>query len=464
MFCEICSNILPKTKKTYICKRKQKHVKPKMLSMKKILLSVALAAVCMSSSAQKMNFIPWTENGYLTGTTISDNGKFLAGNDYNGQAFIYNIGTGEIKYYKSKELETGEDVSYSVVSDVWSVDDNGVAAGYVGEDPAKFSFEKGTYDLYKKDNASGAFRYMASDGAMFGLRWDKSYSRYPFMVDKEGNEKTLPMPSPSWYGWDSYNGGCVQGGNADGSVLVGYIMDDLAVQTLAFWIKNYNDDNYSVVPIGKEYYDGSMALDGDQPYDYMGGNVISSNGKWAAITCHKKDDYRSGNMIARYNVLTGKLQEITCPLAATGSNYVVSGISDEGTIVGRVEDASFDSKGIIVLGDETEAKLLADVYPTVKEWAELDNTGNNNPCHITPDGRYIMGYGYVDYSETSYSYGTYWFDTEGSNSVSSVKAADNGRSSASYTLDGRKVVRTAPNANRIFINKYDNGSVRKVLK
>ncbi len=438
--------------------------------MKKLLLSTALAALCVSASAQKMNFIPWTENGYLTGTTISDNGKFVAGNDRGGQAFIYNTETGEIKYYMSKELESGEGDStpYAVISDVWSVNDKGDGIGYVAEQAAKFSFDTGKWEEVKnKDGAAGSFHHIASDGSLFGLRWDKSYYRWPFMIDKDGNEKALPLPSPSWFGWNDFNGGSIQGGSADGSVLIGYIMDNFSVATLAFWIKNYNDNGYSVVPVGKQYYDGSMDLDGDQPFDYMGGNLISSNGKWAAIEYHKKDEIRSGHKLARYNVVTGHMEYITCPLADdNGSNsYYVTGISDEGTIVGYVEDASYGRKGIIVKGDEAEAKLLADVYPDVKEWAELDNTGLNLPYHITPDGHYIAGFGYVNYDDTSLCYGTYWFDTEGSaNSVSTAKSAEANKVKESYSLDGRKTVRTAPADNRIIINKYDNGEVKKILK
>ena len=453
-----------KIKKTYFCNQKQKHVKLKSSIMKKMLLSAALVAACLSASAQKMNFIPWTENGYLTGTTISDNGKYVAGNDRGGQAFIYNTETGELKYYKSDELENADNLSYSVISDVKYINNDGVGVGSVGEVAAKFNFEKGTYEMYKKDNAFGSFRYMASDGAMFGLRWDKSYYRWPFMMDKSGNEKALPLPSPSWFGWEDFQGGCIQGGNADGSVLVGYIMDNFAVETLAFWIKNFNDDNYSVVPMGKQYYDGSVNLDGDQPFDYMAGNAISSNGKWVALEYHKKDDMANGYMVARYNVITDHMDYITCPLASSGNNYFVSGISDEGTIIGYVEDASFGRKGFIVNGDETEAKLLADAYPEVKEWAELDGTGNDTPCHITPDGRYIAGFGYVNYSETSLCYGTFWFDTEGTNSISSTKTAAANKVNESYYIDGRKAVRTSPNSSRIIINKYDNGEVKKILK
>lgn len=433
--------------------------------MKKTLLSVAFIAMCASASAQKMNFIPWTENGYLTGSTISDNGKYIAGDDRGGQAFIYNTETGEIKYYLSKELESGEEVSYAVTSEINYINNDGVGVGYVGEDPAKFSFEKGNYDVFKDKNGnSGAFRYLSSDGIMGGLRWDKGYKRTPFIVDKDGNEKSLPLPAPSWFGWEDFQGGSIQGGSADGSVLVGYIMSDFAVQTLAFWIKNYNNEDYSVVPVGKQYY--SVNPDDDKPFDYMGAPVISSNGKWVTFAYHKNKDYDHGNMVARYNVIADKMEYITCPQASRYSSYVTSSISDEGTIIGYIDDdRTMSRNAFIVKGDESETKLLAEVYPDVKEWAELDNTGENTPCHITPDGRYIVGFGFVDLNETSYCYGTYWFDTEGStNAIKNVDATASNMVKGQYGLDGKKIVSTASNHNRIIINKYNNGEVKKILK
>ncbi len=433
--------------------------------MKKILLSATLVMACVSASAQKLNFIPWTENGYLTGTTISDNGKFIAGSDRGGQAFIYNTETGKIKYYLSKELESGETVTYNTNSKIWDVNNEGEAVGYVGENAARFSFESGLYDLYKSEDASGAFHFMSSEGNMFGQRWDKSYYRNPFMVDNDGNEKILPLPSPSWFGWEDFQGGSIDGGSADGSVLVGYIKDNFNSNVLTFWIKNYNAGGYSVVPVGKQYYDGSVDLCGDQPFDFMGDNCISSNGKWSAFIYHKKDDNSNGYQVARYNVMTDHVEYISCPLSSGSINYYVTGISDEGTIIGYVQDASNARKGFIVYGDGAEAKLLADVYPDVKEWAELDNTGNNTPCHISSDGRYISGFGYVNYNETTFCYGTYWFDAEGeTNSISSVKTSGFGNVEESYSLDGRKVVGNAPNVNQIVINRYDNGEVKKILK
>ena len=57
--------------------------------MKKILLSVALLAATCGASAQKLSYIPYEDNALMMGITISANGRYVAGGDTEGRAFIY---------------------------------------------------------------------------------------------------------------------------------------------------------------------------------------------------------------------------------------------------------------------------------------------------------------------------------------------------------------------------------------
>lgn len=434
--------------------------------MKKTLLSAALIAACMQASAQKLSFIPWTENGYLTGTHISDNGKYVAGNDRGGQAFIYNTETGELKYFKDPMI--GQDLEYSTDSDIRSITNEGKGAGFMAEDPAIFDFTTGEAKKITDPNSQegGLYNYISADGkTMAGMRWDASYYRVP-VINIDGTETYLPSPKASWLGMDEYMGCAITGGNRDASVLMGYILDGFGVQALGFWALNDDDKTYSVIPVAKKYVDSSYELDGPQPYDNFSGVAISPNGKWAAIEYHDKNDFEKQTTIARYNIDTDNVEYITCPLASNTLEYFATGISDEGTIVGYTQDmSSYDRKGYIVKGDESEAKYLADVYPEVQEWATLDANAFNTPCGISADGRYIVGFGFVDYNETSLCYGTYWFDTEAEPSgVSSVKSGKTDKVNKSYSIDGRKASIASPMRNNIIINKYDNGEVKKIIK
>ena len=56
--------------------------------MKKMLLSAAFLAAMTSVSAQKLTYVPYADNGYLMGTYISSDGRYIAGGDAGGQGFI----------------------------------------------------------------------------------------------------------------------------------------------------------------------------------------------------------------------------------------------------------------------------------------------------------------------------------------------------------------------------------------
>ena len=69
--------------------------------MKKILLSVALLAATCGASAQKLSYIPYEDNALMRGVTISANGRYVAGSDTGGRAFIYDTQAKQIKYFQS---------------------------------------------------------------------------------------------------------------------------------------------------------------------------------------------------------------------------------------------------------------------------------------------------------------------------------------------------------------------------
>ena len=66
-----------------------------------MLLSAAFLAAMTSVSAQKLTYVPYADNGYLMGTYISSDGRYIAGGDAGGQGFIYDTQNGQIKYFVS---------------------------------------------------------------------------------------------------------------------------------------------------------------------------------------------------------------------------------------------------------------------------------------------------------------------------------------------------------------------------
>ncbi len=427
--------------------------------MRKALLSAAFIAACFTASAQKLTYIPWTENALMQGTVISDNGKYVGGSDTEGRAFIYDTEKGEIKYFVSDNL--GSDESGLAEADVRSLTNDGIGVGYIDEVAAKFDFSTGKYE--KLLDEPSIANYITSTGKVFGLSYDNAYSLSPIIISD--NKKTeLPQATDAWLGFE--NGGmAVRGGNADGSVLLGYGQDNYSTYPMIVWALNKDNTTYSVVPACKKYIDTTFELNGPQEFDTFEGAAISRNGKYVALNIHGKNDYDKGMVIARYNVETDTYETITCPEASADLYYYSDAIADDGTIVGYIEDQASGSRyAMMVKAGETEAKRMSEVFPTLTDIAKMDANESNTPCSITPDGRYIQGFGYVDMDESSLCWGTYYIDTQaGSDGVDNATSeAKSNKVVASYSIDGKKNRPAA--ANRLHINKLANGKAVKVAK
>ena len=426
--------------------------------MRKALLSAAFIAACISASAQKLTYIPWTDNAFIQGTVISNNGKYVAGSDSQGRGFIYDTENKEMKYFVSPQLG-GEDTESTVDADVRSVTDDGIGVGYLEEVATKFDFATGKYEKILDEGSIA--NYITSDGKIFGITYNKAYQQTPIMI-VDGKKTELPQSSEAWLGFE--NGGMgIRGGNADGSVLLGYGQDNYATFPLMIWALNKDNTTYSVIPVCKKYLDASDFLDGPQDFDWFEGAAISSNGKYVAINLHNKNEELSIE-IARYNVVTDTYENITCPELSADMWYYANAIADDGTIVGYIEDQMSGARyACIVKAGETEAKRMSEVFPTLTDIVKMDGNECNTPCAITPDGRYIAGFGYVDMDDENLCWGTYYIDTQSSTDGVDNAAADAKASKvvASYGIDGKK---TRPAANRLHINKFANGKAVKVVK
>ena len=426
--------------------------------MRKTLLSAAMMVACISVSAQKLTYIPWTENALMKGTVISNNGKFVGGSDTEGRGFIYDTTTGQIKYFQSPKLGGDDEQTQTSDADVRWITDDGIGVGYIEECAAKFNFATGEYEKILDENS--LVNYISSDGTMFGCSYDNAYIMTPIMI-VNGKKTELPQATDSWLGYES-DGMNVRGGNADGSVLLGLAHDNFDTSPIVMWALNKDKKAYSVVPVSKKYLDASFALDGPQKFDKFEGAAISQNGKYVALILHDKTKSDEGMSIARYNVDTDTYDEITCPEASDGMLYYADAISNDGTIVGYIVDETGARSAMICKGGETEAKKMSEVYPTLADIAKMDANQNNTPCGITPDGRYIVGFGYVDMDDNNLCWGTYVIDTQATDGVDNATAeAKSNKVVASYTVDGKK---TRPAANRLHINKFADGRTLKVVK
>ena len=439
--------------------------------MKKILLSVALLAATCGASAQKLSYIPYEDNALMRGITISANGRYVAGADTEGRAFIYDTQAKQIKYFQSPDLEdTGADLDD--MASIRSVTNDGVGYGYIYGKSTKFDFTTGSMTALLDESVEGSslVHYASSDGKVScGVTYDNTtYIQAPYvMVD--GVMQKLPEISNEWAGYE-VNGGIAYGGNEDGSVLWGAVCDNFSSYPLMYWVRNRDGKTYSANLLSKRFVDPTMDLTGAQPYDLFTGAAMSANGKWLAVNYHTKIVSRNqkdeGNRVARFDLEADTLQLLSCPDASAEISYYATGISNEGTVVGFVEEQAQNSrKAAMCPAGTKEMKLLADLYPPITEFATRDEKNLNEVTAITPDGRYLQGFGYVDLNEEQDCFGAWYFDLEkNETAVENVKTEEApAKVVAAHTVDGK-----TPNADRvrkgIVINKRSNGKARKVVK
>ena len=439
--------------------------------MKKILLSVALLAATCGASAQKLSYIPYEDNALMRGITISANGRYVAGSDTEGRAFIYDTQAKQIKYFQSPDLEdTGADLDD--MASIRSVTNDGVGYGYIYGKSTKFDFTTGSMTALLDESVEGSslVHYASSDGKVScGVTYDNTtYIQAPYvMVD--GVMQKLPEISNEWAGYE-VNGGIAYGGNEDGSVLWGAVCDNFSSYPLMYWVRNRDGKTYSANLLSKRFVDPTMDLTGAQPYDIFTGAAMSANGKWLAVNYHTKIVSRNqkdeGNRVARFDLEAGTLQLLSCADASAEISCYATGISNEGTVVGFVEDkVTYARKAAMCPAGTKEMKLLADLYPTITEFATMDEKNLNEVTAITPDGRYLQGFGYVDLNEEQDCFGTWYFDLEkDETAVENVKTEEApAKVVASYTVDG-KTLNADSVRKGIVINKLSNGKARKVVK
>lgn len=431
--------------------------------MKKILLSAVMLAACGAASAQKLTYYPWTSNGYLQAITCSQDGKYIAGEDVGGQAFIANIETGAIKYFASDKLNSDDE--QDVDACVNSVNNDGVGYGYFEGKAARFDFNTGNSSFICEDPS--LVRTSSNDGSLlFGVTYNSAYEQTPCFWDAAGEKNLLPTFSDDVLGYESMGYKILQA-SADGSAVVGGVVDNFTSDPMVIWRRNSDDKTYSLQIPSKRFFDGSFELNGFQKYDMVKAEAISGNGKWVALSMHDKatDDTGFtplyGQVIARYDVEADTLGIIDCPDASTELFYYASGISNDGTIIGTIENQDTNgTTAMICLAGSNKAQNMSDAFPGVKEIQTMDANEYNMPCAITADGRYIVGYGYVDYDEKNLCLGSYVIDTQSATAVEKVASAENsGKVVATYNIEGKKLVN--PNGNRLVINRFANGKVVK---
>ncbi|MCD8290432.1 MAG: hypothetical protein LUC91_02905 [Prevotella sp.] len=394
--------------------------------MKKLLLTIIIAAAGLSCMAQDYGFTLYTSEEYygLRGLAMSTNGRYIAGVlgvSGSSGTFIIDTQTGDIQICKSGGEFRG-------------VSDTGVAIGYGAGGAITCDMEGNLTVL-----SGGIGNAITPDGTIAVGNVPRSYSDggsnwYTHACYwKDGETVLLPEPTAVELGFGT-SGTSAIAVSADGSLIVGYIIDRWATYPLIVWKLN-EDGSYTCDPISKGYYEEDQWAD-NNPYYTISPTGVSGNGKYIALTLQSSNNDHI-ERIGRYNMETGELEE-----AENETNFLPSGISNDGSIIAALGGvASTNKQGYIWKLDNSEAVTIRSQYPYAKGFSTYDVYGDHQPMAISPDGRFLMGFvGFYDEEEAVYKYGTYLFDAQAyadALGIVSVEKEENSKEEI-YGIDGTR--------------------------
>lgn len=423
--------------------------------MRKSILLLSLLAT--AASAQKVTLLPNPSENMYMGLGISANGKYICGTDMYQGMFIADWQSGQIVSAATTDDASGAELR--------GVSNEGLAVGFDG--PAI------TFDLNGTRTALDEQESMAEsitpDGKYIcGCIIPNSYTNNACLwtLGENGYAKTsLPEPRDEALGYKT-RGSSARLINSDGTTLIGDVTDEMSTYPACAWFQNKDGQSYSVYPISRRFFQNSK-VEGDRPYQEFYATGISSNGKWVAMQLVETS---TGNSrIGRYNVETDSLEVAEVDSSSedfgTGSAIYTSKITDDGTMLLFTQSGMMNRKAGIWKAGDTYPALLSKKYAAAPELAAFDEAGFHVATDITPDGKYITGFG-AD-AETGY-YETYVLDTEAQpTSIESVGSGQptNGNHAASengvyYNISGQRV---ATPAKGIHIIVNPTGKGRKII-
>lgn len=418
------------------------------MNMKTLFLTtLAIAASSIVAAQNGLTVIHSDEYQMLQGLNISDNGKWVTGKIAQGPAFIYDVQNNKVT------AAEGE-------SEARCIADDGTAVGY-GEGFLPYIFKTdGTSTKLETTGSGGLAETITADGKIIAgsTNWDAQMYSTHACIWQNDKMTYLPEPTDKWLGW-TMNGTSAKYISNDGSVIVGWIIDDQATFPVIVWRKNM-DDSYSALPLCRQYFDGG---DGTRPYWNFNATGLSRNGRYIALTVQKAG-WTEPTLPARYDLETQTLEVCEQDGLDLGETkgYYTSMIADDGTIIGYWQDV-YNSirKGYIWKAREAKPKLLAEEFPAISQFAEYDEYFHV-PTGITPDGKKITGFAAI-----TGGYETYILDIDEYSSSTGIENTVNDSKEektvvARYTTDGKKIKSSAKGIN--ILKMSDGNSIKMNVK
>lgn len=337
---------------------------------------------------------------------ISANAKYICGSTYMWAGFI-----SEWQEQNSKVYLDADGSSFAEYGcDLPFISNDGVALGFDDLGALLIDFTTGSV---QRPRIAGLPDSMTEDGSIIvGMSGIKVYSEYitPHNIDSQatywenGKLNLLPVPTEEELGYYilGSRARCV---SADGSVIMGELIDRLSLRPLVVWLRQA-DGSYEIDPVCMEYFSDIKYNEGYyRDYVVFRGNAMSRNGEWVAMTLRDAPEYEepatAPNQLGLYNIRTRELRKAQVSEdTGIGLGYpfevYYNGVSDNGTVVGFFTNEMEGEGGFIMYSDEMQPVSFLEAFPTIGQFADYAEWGFNRVSAITPDGRYLTGMGYAE--------------------------------------------------------------------
>lgn len=450
-------------------------------------VSLLLAAGLQSAKADEPSITIFDDQYYVGGfmpQCISANGKYVCGSSYSQVGFISD-------WQNQNHLICSGQNGAPFASTFTYITNEGLALSN-----SLINFETGKTQGMR---AGGYVDMMTEDGSIVvGMTPKKEYSdfgsahyiEYQACYWENGVQHLLPIPTEEELGYYYLRtrARCI---SSDGSVILGEIVDRLYLLPMILWYRQ-EDGSYKMDAVCEKYFSDIKYNDGYyKEYSTFQGCALSKNGKWVAMILRDAPEYGMPATaplgIGLYNVETGEIKRANIT-EEFGSAYTprffiyYNGVSDNGTIAGYYMNNFGGESAFIMYEKDMTPRNFIKEFHTIGPFADYDENGLNRVSSITPDGRYIIGYGWQNDSYEGYVFDTGETDetrltkpaepeepTEPENPADPEDPDDTGIGTINadkdvkveyYNVAGQKVDRPERG---IYIVRYPDGSAKKII-
>lgn len=435
--------------------------------MKKIILSAACAIIATGAFSQKITVLEeGAPFGGMMPQCISPNGMYVGGSTFAGMMF----------------MEAWENHNYIIVdgsygsqfenygSEIRGISNDGTGIGFDDRGAVMVNLPSNSYELLQPiDTSKGIYDVLANsitaDGSLVvGSVVNSSYSQAPVYWEN-GKLNYLPVPTDIDFGFIP-DGFSAQQVTADGSIIMGYAIDNFATYPMVLWYRQ-QDGSYECDPVFYKYFEGGA---GANEFLRFNGMSMSRNGAYIImkVQYNTEDPALKGvNLLAMYTVADKSLKIIHIDgehgiEPGTDCTVWFNGISDGGTVVGWITPSETGARyPFIMYADELQPILLSDAFPEIEELKVYDESESHSLSGISTNGRYICGMGMQYYPMYDmYYFVGYVLDTMKEDAgVSSIFDEDK-RVTGYFGIDG---LQKNELGNGINIIRYSDGTSRKVI-